>query len=79
MCFSKHFFLLIYGRINISCYLASVLLFLWSNGVVVKVLDSQSGDPSSKELSGSKVDSAFHPSEADQTSTRNFWKLNGKK
>ena len=46
---------------------------------MVKVLDSQSGDPSSKQLSGSKVDSAFHPSEADQTSTRNFWKLNGKK
>ena len=28
---------------------------------------------------GSKVDSAFHPSEVDKMSTRNFWELSGKK
>ena len=32
-----------------------------------------------KPLSGSKVNSAFHPSEVDKLSTRNAWKLNGKK
>ena len=34
---------------------------------------------SSKPLGGSKVDSAFHPSEVDEISTRNFWELSGKK
>ena len=37
------------------------------------------GVPCSKPLGGSKVDSAFHPSRVDKTSTRNFWELNGKK
>ena len=37
------------------------------------------GVPCSKPLSGSKVDSAFHPSEVDKMSTRNFWELSGKK
>ena len=30
-------------------------------------------------LGGSKVDSAFHPSEVGKMSTRNFWELSGKK
>ena len=33
----------------------------------------------SKPLDGSKVDSAFHPSEVNKMSTRNFWELGGKK
>ena len=33
----------------------------------------------SKPLGGSKVNLAFHPSEVDQMSTRNFWELSGKK
>ena len=33
----------------------------------------------SKPLGGAKFDSAFHPSEVDQMSTRNFWELSGKK
>ena len=37
------------------------------------------GFPCSKPLGGSKVDSAFHPSEVGKMSTRNFWELNGKK
>ena len=32
-----------------------------------------------KALGGSKVDSAFHPSEFDEVTTRNFWDLSGKK
>ena len=32
----------------------------------------------SKPLGGSKVDSAFHPSEVDKMSTRNIWELSGK-
>ena len=35
--------------------------------------------PFSKPLGGSKVDSAFHLSEVDRTSNKNFWKLSGKK
>ena len=35
--------------------------------------------PCSKPLGGSKVDSAFHPSEVDKVSSRNFWELSGKK
>ena len=30
-------------------------------------------------LSGTNVDSAFHPSEVDQMSTRNFWELTGER
>ena len=33
-----------------------------SNGLVVRVLDSQLGLPYSKPLGGSKIESAFHPS-----------------
>ena len=32
-----------------------------------------------KPLSGSQVDSAFHPSKVDKMSTRNFWEFSGKK
>ena len=37
------------------------------------------GVPCSKPLGGSKVNSAFYPSEVDQMSTRNSWELSGKK
>ena len=30
-------------------------------------------------VGGSKVNSAFHPSDVDKMSTRNFWELIGKK
>ena len=32
-----------------------------------------------KPLGGSKIDSAFHPSEVNKISTRNIWELSGKK
>ena len=32
-------------------------------------------DLRSKPLGGPKIDSAFHPSEVDKTSTRNSWEL----
>ena len=53
----------------------------WSNGLLVKVLDSQSreGFPCSKPLHGTKVNSAYHPSKVDEMSTSNFLKLSGKK
>ena len=37
------------------------------------------GVPCSKPLGGSKVESAFHPSEVGKMSTRKFWELSGKK
>ena len=37
------------------------------------------GVPCSKPLGGSKVNSAFHPSEVDKMSNMNFWELNSKK
>ena len=46
-----------------------------SNGLVVKMLDSQSVGPVFKTLGGSKVDSAFHPSKVDKMSARNFGEL----
>ena len=46
---------------------------------MVKGLDSQSRGLWFKTLGGSKVNSAFHPSEVDQLSTINSWELNGKK
>ena len=49
-----------------------------SSGIVVKVLDPNPGVPCSKPLGGSKVDSAFHPSEVDKMSTRNLWELGAK-
>ena len=45
------------------------------NSLVVKLLDSQSRSLMVKPLAGSEVDSAFHPSEVDKISTRNFWEL----
>ena len=61
-----------------SCF---SLLFLkkYNNGPVVKALDSNPEVPCSKPLGGSKVNSAFYPSEGDKMSTRNFWKLSGKR
>ena len=35
--------------------------------------------PCSKSLGGSKLETAFHPSEDDKMSTRNFWEPSGKK
>ena len=57
------------------------LLFLkkYNNGPVVKALDSNPEVLCSKPLGGSKVNSAFYPSEGDKMSTRNFWKLSGKR
>ena len=54
---------------------------LWSIGLVVEVLISNSRDPGSKPWSrdSSKVNLVFHPSEVDQSSTRDSWELNGKK
>ena len=52
---------------------------LRDNGQVVKVLDSQSRGLCSKPLGGSKIDSAFHPSEVGKMNTRNTWELSGKK
>ena len=56
-----------------------LIMDLWSNGLVVKALDFNPGVLCSKPLGASKVDSAFHPSEVDQMSTRIFWELGGKK
>ena len=44
---------------------------------MVKVLDSQSRGLEFKTigLGGPKVDAAFHPSEVDKMSARNFWEL----
>ena len=50
-----------------------------SNGLVLMHWIPNPGVLCSKPLGGSKVDSAFHPSEVDEMSTRNFWELNGKK
>ena len=47
--------------------------------LVDKALDSQSRVLYLKPLSGSKVDSAFQPSDVDKMSTRNFWDLSDKK
>ena len=43
---------------------------LWSNGLVVTAEDSQSRGPLIKTTGWLQVDSAFHPSEVDQMSTR---------
>ena len=47
------------------------------------IANFSSGDIGRQNLmvsfAGSKVDSAFHPSEVDKMSTRNFWELSGKK
>ena len=37
------------------------------------------GVPCLKPLGGSKVDSAFYPSEVDKISITNLWELSGKK
>ena len=40
---------------------------------------NRSGATQAVALDILKVDSAFHPSEVDKVSTRNFWELSGKK
>ena len=50
-----------------------------SRFLVVKTLDSLSRVPSSNPLDGFKLDSAFHPSEVNKLSSRNFLERNGKK
>ena len=52
-------------------YFSKVSLNLNSIGLVVRVRSEPQG--------GSKVDSAFHPSEVDQMSTKISWELSGKK
>ena len=52
---------------------------LWSNGVVVKALDSLFKVPCSKPLVGFKVNSGLQPSEVDKRTTNNFGELIGKK
>ena len=49
----------------------------WPSGV--RCLIPSPGTPCSKPLGGSKFDSAFHPSEVNKISTRNFWELSSKK
>ena len=54
--------------------------FLFEHDVILKQLAKKIRNykrSSSKRCS--KVNSAFHPSEVDKMSTRNFWELNGKK
>ena len=59
---------------SLSCELSNLALQS-NNGLAVRALDSQSRDPVFKPLGGSKVDSAFHPSDIDKMSTKNFWEL----
>ena len=48
-------------------------------GLILLTIMWNPGVPCSKPLGGSKIDSAFHPSDVDKMSTRNFWELSGKK
>ena len=48
----------------------------WSGGLDTEI---QIQGSQVQNQGGSKVDSAFHPSEVDKMSTRNSWDLNGKK
>ena len=50
-----------------------------SNGLVVKVLDSQSKGTLFKTSGWLQGGSALYPSEVDKISTRNFWEFSGKK
>ena len=61
---------------------AAVVIMNTNNYIIAKWLRRwipNPGVPCSKPLGGSKVDSAFHLSEVDKMSTRNFWELIGKK
>ena len=49
------------------------------NAIVSRHWIPNPGGPCSNPLGGSKIDSAFHPSEVDKMSTRDFWKLSSKK
>ena len=50
-----------------------IVLFYYTGNTVDETVQWQ------QPLGGSKVDSAFHPSEVDKMSTRNIWELSGKK
>ena len=57
-----------------TCYTSLLLIEQWPSGWI-----PNPEVPGSKPQGVSKVNSAFHPSEVDQLSTRNFWRLNGKR
>ena len=60
------------------CRLEWLMEQLWSNGLVLRRWIPNPGVLFSRPLGCSKVDSAFHLSEIDKMSTRNFLELNGK-
>ena len=53
--------------------------YLWGNGLVVKVLDSQSKGSVFKTAGWLQGPLGLQASEVDKISTRNFWELIGKK
>ena len=57
-----------------TCFTSLLLIEQWPSGWIPNW-----GVPGSKPQGSSKVNSAFHPYEVDQLSTRNFWGLNGKR
>ena len=46
---------------------------------MASIKSNAQGITGSKPLGGSKVNSAFHPSEVDQMTARNSWVMRGKK
>ena len=51
---------------------------LWQQHKQLNIMEMKETWPCSKPLGSSMVDSAFHSSEVDKTSTGNFWELGGK-
>ena len=54
-------------------------ILFYSNLKILRCWIPNPGVLCSKPVGGSKVNSAFHPSEVDKMSSRNFWKLSDKK
>ena len=66
-------------KMDINIIFLGALSKIWSNGVMVNMLDSQCRYPAFKTTGCSKVDPGFHIFEVNKMSTRSFWELSGKK
>ena len=67
------------GDWHFSYFIFSSFLILTFKNYFTKHWISNLGVLCSKLLGGSKVNSAFHPSEVDKMSTRIIWEFSGKK
>ena len=75
----SHLYLPLYVHLNCQVHTWGCTVFYGAMAYWLRCWTANAGVPYSKPMGGSKVDSAFHPSEVNKMSTKNFWDLSGEK